>query len=119
MSGDNGTIDNVTEEGLDHSEELGGPDVVVLEDEEGNTLEFALLAVVEVEEQDYALMTPVEQIEDEGGESMDLFLFQYNEEEDGSASFSEIEDEETYIRVRDFCSTLVDMDEVEVEMANN
>ena len=114
MSGENGIIENVNDEGLDQADDLAGPDIVVLVDEDGNEVEFALLAVVEVEEQDYALMTPIEQIEDEESDSMDMFLFQYDEDEDGAASFSEISDEETYVRVRDFCATLVDMDEVEV-----
>jgi len=119
MPGENGVSDNGTLDGLDETDDLAGPDVVTLEDDEGNTMDFALLAVVEVEQQDYALMTPVEQIEDEAGDSMDLFLFQYDETDDGSASFSEIDDEDTYLRVRDFCSTLVDMDGVEIEHADN
>ena len=119
MPGDNGTSESGMVEGLDETDEIGGPDIVILEDDEGNSMEFALLAVVEVEEQDYALMTPIDQIEDDAGESMDLFLFQYDEEDDGTASFSEIGDEDTYVRVRDFCATLVDMDEVDVELGEN
>jgi len=90
-----------------------------LEDEEGNAMDFALLAIVEVEDQDYALMTPAEQIEDDASDAMELFLFQYDEEDDGTASFSEIDDEETYERVRDFCATLVDMDDVEIDTSTN
>ena len=114
MSGDNGIPES--EDNLGGADEaFEAPDVVTLEDEEGNTMDFALLAIVEVEEQDYALLTPVEQLEDEAGESMDLFLFQYDEEGDGTASFSEIDDEDTYNKVRDVCSALVDSDDIEVE----
>ena len=73
MSGDNGTIDNVTEEGLDHSEELGGPDVVVLEDEEGNTLEDVRLSLgtggwEEVDAADNILHTKPNEEEDKARE---------------------------------------------------
>jgi hypothetical protein len=119
MSGENGIRQGDDIDELDESEELEGPDIVTLEDDEGNTMEFALLAVVEVDDQDYALMTPLEQMEDEAGDSMDLFLFQYDEAEDDTASFSEIEDEATYEKVREFCSTLVDMDGVEIESLEN
>jgi hypothetical protein len=119
MSGENGTVEESNVDGLDETDALAGPDIVILEDEEGNAMDFALLAIVEVEDQDYALMTPAEQIEDDGGDSMELFLFQYDEEDDGTASFSEIDDEETYERVRDFCATLVDMEDVEVDTSTS
>jgi uncharacterized protein YrzB (UPF0473 family) len=113
--GDNGIADTSDVEELDEEESFSTPDIIVLEDDEGNEHEFALLAIVDVQDQDYALLTTIDDLQDEEGESMELFLFKYEEEEDGAASFSEIEDEETYIRVRDFCATLVEMDEVNLE----
>jgi len=110
---DNGTVDG------EDADELINPEVVVLEDEDGNAHEFALLQIVDVDEKEYALMTLVEQLDDDESESMDLYLFRYEELEGDMASFSEIEDDETYARVRDYCATLVDdLGDVEIEVEN-
>lgn len=117
MSSENGTADttNMNEpNGLDEGDDETGYDIVVLEDDEGNTMEFAVLDIVEVDEQDYALLVSVEQIEDEAGDSMDILIFQYDEEDDGVASFSEIEDEAIYERVREHCATMADLEDVDV-----
>jgi hypothetical protein len=106
-------LDDLVESFLDQADDEDGTEVVIFEDDEGNALEFAWLAVVEVDDQEYAMMAPIEDIE--GGEALELYLFRYDEDEDESASFSEIEDEETYERVREFCVTLAGMPAKEVE----
>jgi hypothetical protein len=106
-------LDDLVESFLDQADDDEGAEVVIFEDDEGNSLEFAWLAVVEVDDQEYAMMTPVEDIE--GGEALELYLFRYDEDEDESASFSEIEDEDTYEQVREFCVTLAGMPAKEVE----
>jgi uncharacterized protein YrzB (UPF0473 family) len=107
MSGDNneGSLDE-----LDETEQLDDNDMIIIVDDEGNEREFAVLAVVEVEEVDYAMLAPREQLEsDEDGE-LELFLFKYVESDEG-IELSEIEDEKTYEMVREFCSTLLDFEE--------
>ena len=119
MSGENGTANPEEFEGLDENELVEGPDVVVLADEDGNETEFVVIILVEVEDQEYVALTPLEQIEDEESESMEIFLFEYAEDENGVAEFSEIEDEATYIKVRDYCATQVVMDDVEIDVSDN
>jgi hypothetical protein len=104
--------DNTMDEGLDESVEVEQHDIVELEDEDGNMHQFALLAIVEDAEQDYAMLAPLEQVQNEEGDELELFLFKYDETEEGGL-FSEIEDEETYKRVQAFCSTLVEMGDEE------
>lgn len=98
---------------FDESEEIDDEDVVTLVDEEGNERDFAVLAVAEVEGQDYALLAPTEQLQenDEGGE-LELYIFTYDiDEEDDTEQFGEVADEATYEKVRDFFSTLISQEE--------
>ena len=91
------------EEGLD--EDAEGREEVTLVDVDGKEHEFVVLAVVEVDALDYAMLAPTEQVDNEEQEGdLDLFLFRYDEAEDGTVSFSEIEDEATYEKVREYCS---------------
>jgi uncharacterized protein YrzB (UPF0473 family) len=89
------------EEGIEDAE------YVVLVDDEGNEQEFAMLLVVEFEGQEYAALTPADQLEDDGSEEQDIYLFAYEEYEDDSGevvqSFSPIEDEELFEKVSSFC----------------
>lgn len=96
---------------LDASSELNDEDILELEDEEGNLLRLLLLAMVDVEGKPYAVAVPHEQFvsEEEEGE-IHLYLFAYIENEgEAGAIFAEIEDEETYNRVRAACEALLEM----------
>lgn len=74
-------------------------DVVILEDAEGNSREYVFLAVVELDEEAYALLTPSE--EDENEETpTEVFLFHYEVDDEGNESFSDIADEELFKRVQ-------------------
>lgn len=94
-------------------EELDGEDVVELTDDEGNSVAFAILLVVELDGVEYAALTPVDQLEDEESEDdQDIYLFVYeeHEEEDGILqSFSPIDDEATFEMVREFCSNQLEL----------
>lgn len=82
----------------DHDEE--GADTVVLIDADGNEVEFGFLGFIEEEGLTYALLAPVEQLDDEESEDFDVFIFHYEESEDGEESFSEVADPATFERVK-------------------
>ena len=83
------------ENGLGHVEELDESndlEVVEFTDEEGTTYTAAILAVLQVDDSDYAVLAPIEQLEDE----------------DGNEFFSYIEDEATFAKVQQAATALLD-----------
>jgi uncharacterized protein YrzB (UPF0473 family) len=96
-----------------------GDDTVVLVDADGNEREFVFLAVVEMDEEgSFAALTPVE--EDEAADNTEVFLFHYEEDEDGAESFSPIEDEDLFARVQEAAEKMFsEMDEEEDEGAEH
>lgn len=73
-------------------------EVVTLTDDDGNEVTFEMLAIVEVDGQDYALLTPVD-LDDEGEEGIDIHIFRYKETEDGT-EFDDDLDEATFEKVQ-------------------
>ena len=108
--GENGTNGVGHVEELDESDEL---EVVEFSDEDGNTYTAAILAVIEVDDQDYAVLAPVEQLEDERSEEMEIFLFHFTEDDDGNEIFSYIEDEAVFQKVRIAAAALLDEDDTD------
>ena len=100
-------------DGFDESDEIADDDTVVLIDAEGNEREYVILAIFEVEDQDYAMLTPADQVEAEDSDELEVFLFEYHEDEDGTANFAGIEDEPTYEKVKAVGSTLMEQAEVD------
>ncbi|MEL6347679.1 MAG: DUF1292 domain-containing protein [Myxococcota bacterium] len=96
---------------LDPSADVSEDDLLELEDEDGNILQLFLLAMVDVEEKPYAMAVPQAQLAkqgaDEGGD-IDLYLFAYSEDDEG-AIYEDIEDPETYDKVRQACEALLEM----------
>lgn len=91
--------DESLEEGVEDEELFDDEDdVVVLVDAEGNELEYHLLGVIEVEEEEFALLTPAD--DDEESESMEVVLMRYDEDEDGGMIFQDIEDEALFAKVQ-------------------
>ncbi len=93
---------------LDDSEEIGEIDRVVLVSEDGEELPFVLLAVVEHEGEDYAMLATEAQLLDDSSDEMEVFLFHYQVDEQGIEVYGPIEDDDTYEAVAAFCSTLMD-----------
>ena len=99
--------ETLVDDALDEEEE--GLRVIEFEDADGAVLSFAELALVEIDGQDYVMLAPLEQVvaseddEDESDGEIEIYLFRYDELEDGSPDYSEIEDDDTYERVRAFC----------------
>lgn len=82
-------------------EETEGPELVVLEDAEGNELSFGFLGVVELEDEgEFALLAPAEQLLDEEDDALDVFIFRYDyDDEEETENFLPIDDEELVARV--------------------
>ena len=76
-----------------------GEDIVVLADAEGNEREFQFLMVIEVDGDDFALLTPVVDDGDDDAPT-EVFLFRYEQDEDGGEIFSDIDDEALFARVQ-------------------
>ncbi len=95
LTGDAASDDeNFADDGAEEDE-----DTVTLVDVDGTERDFTFLAVVELEDgSTFAALTPAE--EDEGSENTEVFLFHYEEGEDGEEAFSPIEDEELFVRVQ-------------------
>lgn len=75
-------------ENVENSEEIDN--IIVLNDDEGNDVQFEFLDLIEYEDEEYVVLLPVEEDEQDSGEVVILKL------ED-----SESEDEETYVSVDD------------------
>lgn len=75
-------------ENVENSEEIDN--IIVLNDEEGNDVQFEFLDLIEYEDEEYVVLLPVEAEDDDSGEVVILKL------ED-----SESDDEETYVSVDD------------------
>ena len=89
----------------DHCEEM---DTVILEDDNGNEEEWAVLGVFGIEEQEYiALVKP---------ESEDVAVYRYKELENGDFDIDGIESDEEFDRVEEvFYALFTDEDEEEEE----
>jgi uncharacterized protein YrzB (UPF0473 family) len=101
MPGDNG---EGTIETLDESENIETDDLRTLVDEDGNEVEFLLLAIIQHEGNDYALLSPMSEIEKDTPD-MEVFVMEY-EIRDGQEHFEGVEDEDTFNAVSAFASTL-------------
>src|SRR5574344_327011 len=75
-------------ENVENSEEIDN--IIVLNDEQGNDVQFEFLDLIEYEDEEYVVLLPVEAEDDDSGEVVILKL------ED-----SESDDEETYVSVDD------------------
>ena len=78
-------------ENLDIDEELDN--LVVLNDEEGKEVKFEFLDLIEYENEEYVILLPVEEPEDEAGEVVILKVEDTDSEEE--ESYVSVDDEET------------------------
>jgi uncharacterized protein YrzB (UPF0473 family) len=88
-------------EEFDESEELDEEDLVTIVDDTGKELECAILAILEHEEEEFALLAPVAELTTDEGDEIQMFIFRYGVDEEGNQTFSYIEDEPLYEVVRD------------------
>jgi uncharacterized protein YrzB (UPF0473 family) len=90
----------------ENSEEVEGPAIVFLMDDEGREVAFALLAMLEVQDKEFAVMIAVDQLDDAYDDVAEVFLFRHQDEGGGQFSFSNIDDDDLYMEVQAFCDTL-------------
>lgn len=93
-------------DGGDQEQEDGDDDIVVLTADDGEEIPFEVLGVVEVDGQEYALLTPADADEDDE-EGVDVHVFRYRETDDGP-EFDDDVDEETYAKVQEAAKALFD-----------
>jgi len=97
-------------EGFDDTEDID--EVVVIIDEDDNERECVILAVIEQEDgQEYALLAPADQLEQDDGTELELFILTISTDEQGDDSFGFIEDETEYEAVKQVFSTLMEQAE--------
>lgn len=92
---------------LDESEEFLEEELIELEDDDGTLRVFALLAVVEIDGQNFAMLSPhASMMDDDNDEPLEIALFAYEEDPEG-ATYSDIEDEALLARVQEYCIALL------------
>lgn len=68
-------------------------DIVILADEDGNEGSFVFLTVLDHAEENYALLAPLAQMQDEEDEQLDVYIFRYSVDDAGDELFEPIDDE--------------------------
>ncbi len=92
---------------------------VTLELEDGTEVETQVITIFEVEEQDYIVLIPVDQVEEEEGE---VYIYRYFESEDGEPGLDNIETQEEFDMVSEIFDQIVEDgefdEEIEVESSD-
>ncbi len=110
----------MSEQDFDH-DETEDDGIVTLMDANDNEVDFGILGFIEHGDQEYILLSPVEQLEsDDEDSALDIFIFHYDLDEDGAENFSEIEDPAVFEAVQQKAEALLtengaEMDEHEHE----
>lgn len=73
--------------------------ILLLTDEDGNDIPFALLDEIELDGKRYAVLAPLE--EDEDDEEGGVLIYRVEDSADGTESFADVEDERELQRVFD------------------
>lgn len=84
-------------------------EVIVLQDENGNEIEFFDVGHIPYEDKEYIFLEPVEG--SEGFEEGELLIFEYGEDEDGYETFKSLNDEKLLQKLFDMFMELVPEDE--------
>lgn len=71
---------------------------VTLDLEDGRTIECAIMTILEVDDQDYIVLVPVDE-DDEPIEEGEVYIYRYFEDEDGTPSLGNIDNEDEFERV--------------------
>ena len=80
-------------------EEEDDDDIVILTEEDGTEREYIFLALVTVDDKDYAALTP--NVEPESDDDpAEVYLYSYTEDAEGYEEFGEIGDTELFKRVQ-------------------
>ncbi len=88
---------------------------VVLLDEEGQEHEFAFIDVLEVDGERYAVLAPVEGLENDSEEETEGIILKIGKDENGEDILSDIEDDEEWEKVVAEWQQLVESEEEDSE----
>lgn len=72
-------------------------ETITLYDEDGQETEFEVLGIVNVEDNDYAILVPLDDDENEGEEA---YIFRIDTDENGDEVLMEVEDDNEFEAVR-------------------
>ena len=93
---------------------------VTLELEDGSEVETQVITIFEVEGQDYIVLIPEDQVEEEEGE---VYIYRYFESDDGEPGLDNIETQEEFDMVSEIFDQLVEDgefdEEIEVEVSED
>ena len=93
---------------------------VTLELDDGTEVETQVITIFEVEGQDYIVLIPEDQVEEEEGE---VYIYRYFESEDGEPSLDNIETKEEFDMVSEVFDQIVEDgefdEEIEVESSDD
>lgn len=105
-------------DGFDEEEDLATSDIVLFADDNGDEHPFLLLAELELDNIDYALLSPLQQLNDDDDESFDVFIFRVTIDANG-AEYEVVDSEEEFARVREAAAALMKSDGLEhpIQMA--
>ncbi|AYO30736.1 MAG: hypothetical protein PWR06_1968 [Thermoanaerobacteraceae bacterium] len=73
-------------------------ETITLYDEDGQETEFEVLGVVNVEDNDYAILVPLDESESEDEEA---YIFRIDADENGEEVLTEVEDDDEFEAVRE------------------
>ena len=110
MATEPGNGDGEVEE-FDESEAFEPEDLVTITGEDGKPIECAVLAVIEHDNLEFALLAPVEQLTSEEGDEIEMYIFRYQLDEEGNQLFGFVEEDATYEAVRKEFAILMDQEE--------
>ena len=83
---------------------------VTLDLDDGTSVECAILTILEVDDQDYIVLVPVDE-NDEPIEEGEVFIYRYYEEEDGNPSLDNIDNDDEFDRVSECFDEFLDEQE--------
>lgn len=99
---------NDTHSQVPQSPEEAGEDVMVtLSLDDGTDVECEILTIFDVGEQDYIALLPLDE-KGEPNKAGEVFIYRYQEDEEGNPSLENIEDDEEYEAVADRFDELQD-----------
>ena len=80
---------------------------VTLDLDDGTTVECAIMTILEVDEQDYIVLVPLDE-NDEPIEEGEVYIYRYFEDEEGNASLDNIDNDDEFERVSECFDELLD-----------
>lgn len=86
--------------------------ILVLVDDEGVEHQFELLAELEIEQDVYRVLIPIEEEEESEEEEVEVIILKVVYDEEGNEFLSDIEDDEEWERVADAWQELVESEEL-------